>query len=125
MLGSRNIILNSLSHRTCGALKMLDDTVSLHTSTPTPERRRSPVLVLIWVSVIVSHLAFGGIILLTISHSRESGYQNRALEDLTRTSTDLREEMRLWQAYVISLQKKLLENGIQVPEAPIPKQKEE
>lgn len=103
---------------------MLDDTVSLH-STPSPERRRSPVLVLIWVSVVVSHLAFGGIILLTISHSRESGYQNRALEDLTRTSTELRSEMQLWQAYVISLQKKLMENGIQVPEAPLPPKRKE
>lgn len=103
---------------------MLDDTVSLHTPS-TPERRRSPVLVLIWVSVIVSHLAFGGIIWLTISNSQESGYQNRALEDLTRTSTELRSEMQLWQAYVISLQKKLMENGIQVPEAPLPPKRKE
>lgn len=100
---------------------MLDDTVSLHShNQSSSERRRSPVLVLIWVSVIVSHMTLAGLIWQSISYSRESGYQNRALEDLTTKSTELRTEMQLWQAYVISLQKKLMENGIQVPEAPKP-----
>lgn len=101
---------------------MLDDTVSLHTPATHSsfERRRSPVLVLIWVSVIVSHLAFGGLIWQAISHAGEAGYQNRAIEDLTRQTGELRSEMQLWQAYVISLQKKLIESGIEVPEAPKP-----
>lgn len=102
---------------------MLDDTVTLHTQ-PTPERRRSPVLVLIWVSVIVSHLTLAGLIWHSISYSRESGYQNRALEDLTINTDELKDDIQLWQAYVISLQKTLLENGIPVPDAPPPKSKE-
>lgn len=99
---------------------MLDDTISLHRTQGGGERRRSPVLVLIWVSVIISHLTFGGLIWFAISYSRESGYQNRAIEDLTSKSSETRENIKLWQAYVVSLQKKLLENGIQVPEAPLP-----
>ena len=106
---------------------MLDDTVSLHGqhNPPTTERRRSPVLVLIWVSVAVSHLTLAGLIWLSIAISRESGYQNRALEDLTRETSNLTEDIKVWQAYVISLQKKLMENGIQVPEAPQPTEREE
>lgn len=101
---------------------MLDDTVSLHSqsTSSTSERRRSPVLVLIWVSVIISHLTLAGLIWFSISNGKESGYQNRAIEDLTTRSSEMRTEMQIWQAYVISLQKKLMENGIQVPEAPLP-----
>lgn len=105
---------------------MLDDTVTLHQDqmnqvTKIPERRRSPVMVLIWVSVIVSHVTLGGLLWTVISYSRESGYQNRALEDLTTRNTEMKSEMQLWQAYVISLQKKMIESGVQVPEAPKPK----
>lgn len=102
---------------------MLDDTVSLHQTSS--ERRRSPILVLIWVSVIVSHMTFAGLIWHSISYARESGYQNRALEDLSTESTEMRTDIQLWQAYVISLQKKLMEYGIEVPEAPKPIQPKE
>lgn len=105
---------------------MLDDTAILHPNPP-PERRRSPVVILIWVSIFVSHLTLAGLIYTTISYSRESGYQNRALEDLTARADRLDSDLQLWQAYTISLQKKLIESGIEVPEAPQPsttKQKE-
>lgn len=101
---------------------MLDDTVTLN---PTPvERRRSPVMALIWVSVIVAHLTLAGLIYMSISYSRESGYQNRALEDLTMRTGELKTEIQVWQAYVISLQKKLTESGLSVPEAPLPVKEE-
>lgn len=95
---------------------MLDDTVTLHT--PPPERRRSPVLVLIWVSVIVSHLAFGGIIWLTVSHSQESGYQTRAIEDLTSETDILRREVEIWRVYIETLRTSMLSRGI--PVEPLP-----
>jgi len=99
---------------------MLDDTAILH-STASHERRRSPVMALIWVSVIVAHLTLAGLIYTTIAYSRESGYQNRALEDLTTKTNDLKSEMQLWQAYTISLQKEMIKSDIEVPEAPRPK----
>jgi hypothetical protein len=108
---------------------MLDDTAIFHKGHreindtgggPSDERRRSPVMVLIWVSVIVSHLTLAGLLWSAISSSRESGYQNRALEDLTTKTNEIKADTQLWQAYVISLQKKMIENGIEVPEAPKP-----
>lgn len=96
---------------------MLDDTTSLHTS-PTPERRRSPVLVLIWVSVIVSHVAIAGMIWLTISHSQESGYQTRAIEDLTMETDTLRREVELWRVYIEGLRQSMSARGIEVPPLP-------
>lgn len=98
---------------------MLDDTVSLHTpTTPNIERRRSPVLVLIWVSIIVSHVALAGMIWLTISHSQESGYQTRAIEDLTIETDILRREVEVWRVYIETLRSSMLSRGI--PVEPLP-----
>jgi hypothetical protein len=77
-------------------------------------------MALIWVSVIISHLTLAGLIFIAISYSRESGYQNRALEDLTTKTNEMKTDTQLWQAYVISLQKKMLESGLEVPDAPKP-----
>lgn len=62
---------------------------------------------------------------LIVGLQREIDGLERQFTRKDQVSADLREEMRLWQAYVISLQKKLLESGIPVPESPNPKQKEE
>lgn len=96
---------------------MLDDTVSLHTAA-TSERRKSPVLVLIWVSVLVSHLTLAGLIWHSISYSRESGYQNRALEDLTDETETLRREVEIWRVYVDSLRNTMVSKGFNVPPLP-------
>lgn len=99
---------------------MLDDTVSLHntSSNSAPERRRSPVLILIWVSVLVSHLTLAGLIWHSISYSRESGYQNRALEDLTSQTDTMRREIEVWRVYVDSLRNSMVARGMEVPPVP-------
>lgn len=96
---------------------MLDDTVSIRSGT-NPERRRSPVLVLIWVSVIVSHLTLGGLIWHSILYSRESGYQNRALEDLTSETGTLRREVEIWRVYIETLRTQMISRDIPVPDLP-------
>lgn len=96
---------------------MLDDTVSLH-SASAAERRRSPVLVLIWVSIIVSHLTLAGLIWFAISYSGESGYQNRAIEDLTTETDTLRREVEVWRVYIEELRRSMMNKGIEVPPLP-------
>lgn len=97
---------------------MLDDTVSLHSQQSSTERRRSPVLVLIWVSIVVSHMTLAGLIWFAISYSGESGYQNRALEDLTTETDTLRREVEVWRVYIEDLRRAMINDGIQVPPLP-------
>lgn len=83
-----------------------------------PERRKSPVLILIWVSVIVSHIALAGLIYQSLVYSRESGYQNRAIEDLTSDTDTLREEVEVWRVYVETLRTAMVSRGLEVPDIP-------
>lgn len=44
------------------------------------------------------------------------------LAERTEIEVTLRSDVQVWQAYVISLQKRMIEAGIRVPEAPQPVQ---
>jgi hypothetical protein len=98
---------------------MLDNTVSLHSSQPiSGERRRSPIVILVWVSVIIANLTLGGLIWFSISTSRASGYQSRAIEDLTSDTDTMRREIEIWRVYIETLRNQMVARGIEVEPLP-------
>lgn len=78
-----------------------------------------------WGPGAISLLTLAAMIALAWIYSSRLSYQQGRIEGLenalgrqNQQETSLHQEIQTWQAYIIVLQKRLIESGIEVPDSP-------